>query len=142
MEFRGENVRGLHACIYLLCRPSLQSQRKLSLIGTKQRNLQKFSLSKFPAIRYSLSSPLIISLSLSLSSPLPPSAESAAEILGEVGGVQDILAAMRSFPNNLEVVSNGCTALWSLSVIGQSRNLVYYSTIFMTVYVITISYVA
>ena len=59
--------------------------------------------------------PLSLSLSLSRS-------ESAAEILGEVGGIQDILAAMRSFPSNLEVVSNCCTALWSLSVIGQSKS--------------------
>ena len=62
---------------------------------------------------------ITIDVSLSLSLSLSSHTESAAEILGEVGGVQDILAAMRSFPANLEVVSNGCTALWSLSVIGQ-----------------------
>ena len=44
MEFRVENFCGLHACTYCVNRAFKQSQRKLSLIGTKQR--------KFSAIRY------------------------------------------------------------------------------------------
>ena len=45
--------------------------------------------------------------------------EGAASCLGQEGGIQDILAAMRLFATNLEIVSYCCTALWSLSVIGQ-----------------------
>ena len=71
----------------------------------------------------------MLALSLSLSLSLSLFSESAAEILGEVGGIQDILAAMRSFPSNLEVVSNCCTALWSLSVIGQSSHVTLYTII-------------
>ena len=44
--------------------------------------------------------------------------ENAAEIIGAEGGIQDILAAMRAFPKELELVSNCCIALWSLSVAG------------------------
>ena len=44
--------------------------------------------------------------------------EDAAEVIGAEGGIQDILAAMRAFPKELELVSNCCVALWSLSVVG------------------------
>lgn len=57
-------------------------------------------------------------------SSLSPS-EEAAGVLGQVGAIQDILTAMRSFPHNLELVSSCCTALWSLSVIGQNLPVVY-----------------
>ena len=46
MEFREENYRGLLACTYCVDRAFKQSLRKLLLIGTKQRNSQKFSPSK------------------------------------------------------------------------------------------------
>ena len=46
--------------------------------------------------------------------------ENAAEIIGTEGGIQDILAAMRAFPKELELSSNCCTALWSLSVVGMT----------------------
>lgn len=46
--------------------------------------------------------------------------EDAAEIIGVEGGIQDILAAMRAFPKELELVSNCCIALWSLSVVGMA----------------------
>ena len=45
--------------------------------------------------------------------------ESAADRIGEDGGVQDILAALRAFPNNGGIVTNCCGALWSLAVNGQ-----------------------
>ena len=45
--------------------------------------------------------------------------EVAAEILGRVGGVQDILAALRTFPSNQEIAFQCCTALWALSVVGE-----------------------
>ena len=46
--------------------------------------------------------------------------EEAAEVIGAEGGIQDILAAMRAFPKELELVSNCCIALWSLSVVGKT----------------------
>ena len=46
MEFCGENFGGLHACTYCVDRAFKQSRRKLSLMGTKQRNSQKISPSK------------------------------------------------------------------------------------------------
>jgi len=47
--------------------------------------------------------------------------EEAAEVIGAEGGIQDILAAMRAFPKELELVSNCCIALWSLSVVGNNN---------------------
>ena len=44
------------------------------------------------------------------------SPESAAEVIGKLGGVQDILAALRAFPSSTEIAGNCCGALWSLSV--------------------------
>ncbi len=35
-----------------------------------------------------------------------------------MGGVQDILLAMRSFPNDIEIVSNACRSIWALSLNG------------------------
>ena len=45
--------------------------------------------------------------------------EAAAEVIGRQGGVQDVLAALRAFPNNSEIASNCCGALWSLAVNGE-----------------------
>ncbi|XP_062514884.1 serine/threonine kinase-like domain-containing protein STKLD1 [Corticium candelabrum] len=42
--------------------------------------------------------------------------EKAAAEIGQDGGVQDILAALRAFPNNGGIVTNCCGALWSLAV--------------------------
>lgn len=47
--------------------------------------------------------------------------EAAAEIIGQFGGVQDLLSAMRAFPNNKAIASNCCGALWSLAVSGMAR---------------------
>lgn len=62
-----------------------------------------------------------------LAYPLPTvyfcCAESAADVIGKLGGVQDILQTMRAYPNDLDIVSDCCTTLWSLSVIGQSSLL-------------------
>ena len=44
--------------------------------------------------------------------------EIAAKEIGRLGGVQDILAALRAFPYNVEIVANCCLALWSLVVDG------------------------
>lgn len=44
--------------------------------------------------------------------------EAAAEVIGRLGGVQDVLASMRAFPDNVEIASNCCAALWSLAVNG------------------------
>ena len=37
-------------------------------------------------------------------------------MIGKLGGVQDILSAVRAFPNSSEIAGNCCGALWSLSV--------------------------
>ncbi|CAH1787300.1 unnamed protein product [Owenia fusiformis] len=42
--------------------------------------------------------------------------EGAAEVIGNVGGVQDVLSAMRTFPRNSELCATCCNAIWSLSV--------------------------
>ena len=47
--------------------------------------------------------------------------EAAAEIIGQFGGVQDLLSAMRAFPNSKAIASNCCGALWSLAVSGMAR---------------------
>jgi len=57
--------------------------------------------------------------------------ENAAEIVGAEGGIQDVLAAMRAFPKELELSSNCCIALWSLSVVGTTKH--YVVTIVTTV---------
>ena len=44
------------------------------------------------------------------------SKEVAAEVIGKLGGVQDILAALRAFPSSSAIAGNCCGALWSLSV--------------------------
>lgn len=44
--------------------------------------------------------------------------EKAAARIGQDGGVQDVLAALRAFPNNGGIVTNCCGALWSLAVTG------------------------
>ena len=44
--------------------------------------------------------------------------EAAGEIIGRYGGVQDLLSALRAFPDNKDIASNCCGALWSLAVSG------------------------
>ena len=44
--------------------------------------------------------------------------EAAGEIIGRYGGVQDLLSALRAFPDNKDIASNCCGALWSLAVNG------------------------
>jgi hypothetical protein len=45
-------------------------------------------------------------------------AESAAELIGKSGGVQDVLAALRLFPDDVDLVTSACGAIWSLAVNG------------------------
>lgn len=45
----------------------------------------------------------------------------AAEAIGYLGGVNHILEAMKKFPNNPELCSTCCHALWSLSVNGRQK---------------------
>lgn len=52
----------------------------------------------------------------------PFATEIAAETIGSCGGIQDILAAMRAYPGNADLMSACCNALWSLTVNGM-RNL-------------------
>ena len=49
--------------------------------------------------------------------------ENASALIGDLGGVQDVLTAMRTFPDNAELCSTGCNALWSLLVNGNSQNM-------------------
>ena len=44
--------------------------------------------------------------------------ENAAAVIGETGGVQDILSALRAFPNSPVIATNCCTAVWSLCASG------------------------
>lgn len=47
------------------------------------------------------------------------STETAAQTIGICGGIQDILAAMRAYPSNVELIAACCSALWSLTVNGK-----------------------
>lgn len=47
--------------------------------------------------------------------------EETAVCLGAEGGIQDVLAIMRGLSNQSTIVASCCTALWSLSIIGQSH---------------------
>ncbi len=47
--------------------------------------------------------------------------EEAAGVIGNRGGIQDILAAMRSFPNDADVCANCCAALSCLTISGKSH---------------------
>ena len=49
--------------------------------------------------------------------------ENASEIIGLNGSLQDVLTAMRSFPENVVVITTCCNALWSLTVNGKLKNL-------------------
>ena len=49
--------------------------------------------------------------------------ERAADIIGACGGVQDVLAAMRAYPSNGELMATCCNALWSLTVNGELLNI-------------------
>ena len=45
--------------------------------------------------------------------------ESAAELIGKSGGVQDVLAALRLFPDDADLATSVCGAVWSLAVNGR-----------------------
>ena len=45
--------------------------------------------------------------------------EDAAEKIGELGGVQDILSLLRQFKKDAEICLKCCSALWSLCVNGE-----------------------
>ena len=47
--------------------------------------------------------------------------ENASEIIGLNGSLQDVLTAMRSFPENVVVITACCNALWSLTVNGKLK---------------------
>ena len=49
--------------------------------------------------------------------------EAAGEIIGQYGGVQDLLSALRAFPDNKSIASNCCGALWSLAVSGMGTKI-------------------
>ena len=44
--------------------------------------------------------------------------EGASTQIGELGGVQDVLTALRTFPDNAQLCAICCNALWSLTVVG------------------------
>lgn len=50
--------------------------------------------------------------------------EGACELIGRIGGVQDILGAMRSFHLNSEICAACCSALWSLTVNEKNAQIV------------------
>lgn len=45
--------------------------------------------------------------------------ENAAGLIGDLGGVQDILSTMRAFPEDPEVSGNCCSALSCLTINGK-----------------------
>ncbi len=45
-------------------------------------------------------------------------AESAAEKIGQLGGVQDILSLLRQFKDDPDICQKCCSTLWSLCVNG------------------------
>lgn len=45
--------------------------------------------------------------------------EGAAEVIGLYGGVEHIITALKTHPNNPELCSTCCHALWSLAVVGK-----------------------
>jgi len=47
-------------------------------------------------------------------------AEHAADIIGQLGGVQDILSTMRQFTSHADICADCCGAIWSLAVNGLS----------------------
>ena len=59
--------------------------------------------------------------------------EAAGEIIGRFGGVQDLLSALRAFPDNKAIASNCCGALWSLAVSGMVLFLVHLIQLVLTV---------
>lgn len=59
--------------------------------------------------------------------------ESAAELIGKSGGVQDVLAALRLFPNDVDLATSACGAIWSLAVNGKSIVLDFAVNLVMTV---------
>jgi len=50
--------------------------------------------------------------------------ESACELIGRLGGIQDILAALRAFRTNVQICAACCSALWSLTVNENNAQLV------------------
>ena len=42
--------------------------------------------------------------------------ENAADVIGQIGGLQDVLSAMRQFANDANICALCCGALWSLSI--------------------------
>ena len=50
------------------------------------------------------------------------SPDNAAELIGSLGGIQDLLVAIRTFENNADVCAACLGALWNLTVNGQWTN--------------------
>ncbi len=66
--------------------------------------------------------------------------EGAAEAIGKSGGLQDILAAMRTFPDNVELCATCCNAIWSLTVGGgQQYSVVFLFLFFFKIFIIFIN---
>ncbi len=51
-----------------------------------------------------------------------PGTEKGAECAGAEGGIQVVLSIMRSLSEQPSAITSCCTALWSLSVIGQFKH--------------------
>ena len=51
-------------------------------------------------------------------SSCPAPGEDTVGVLKEVGGVQDVLRAMRSRPGDREIVINCCSLLWTFALTG------------------------
>ena len=47
--------------------------------------------------------------------------EQTAGTIGTLGGIQDVLAAMRAFPNDAEICANACSALSCLTIHGKDQ---------------------
>ena len=53
----------------------------------------------------------------------PVRSDRASEALGQLGAIQDILAAMRDDPDNSGLVATCCNALWALTILGRPHAL-------------------
>lgn len=50
-------------------------------------------------------------------------------MIGRFGGIIDLISAMNHFPQDLEIVSDCCTTLWSLAVIGKNVSIMRRSSL-------------
>lgn len=50
-------------------------------------------------------------------------AGAGADAVGKIGGIQDILSSLRSFPLNADIGGSCCVALWGLSLGGETGGM-------------------